>query len=335
MTTTGSQTPQISLRDADQIPQLGFGVFQVPPADTSEVVARALATGYRHIDTAAAYRNEAGVGQAIRSSGLDRGEVFVTTKCFNDDHGYERAKHALSASLERLEMDYVDLYLIHWPVPVHDKYVETWKAFVELRAEGFVRSIGVSNFQPAHLERVIAETGETPAINQIELHPYFQQRGLRHEHEQLGIVTEAWSPLAQGKVLDDPAIVEIAKTHVEDTRAGRDPLASAARQRGDPEVGHSGADRRELRRLRLRAQQRRAGVDPGARPRPAYGARPRHVHTAIVQLKPRAPHSASSSVTTSPLKRISASLSSGVAPWVRIASRPPAARVSWGSPATG
>ena len=213
MTTTDSQVPRIALRDADHIPQLGFGVFQVPPAQTSEVVARALASGYRHIDTAAAYRNEAEVGQAIRASGIDRGEVFVTTKCFNDDHGYEQAKHALSASLERLEMDYVDLYLIHWPVPAHDKYVETWKAFVELRAEGLVRSIGVSNFQPAHLERVIEQTGETPAINQIELHPYFQQRGLRHEHEQLGIVTEAWSPLAQGKVLDDPAIVEIANAH--------------------------------------------------------------------------------------------------------------------------
>jgi 2,5-diketo-D-gluconate reductase A len=213
MSTTSSQVPQISLRDAEDIPQLGFGVFQVPPADTSEVVARALAIGYRHIDTAAAYRNEAEVGQAIRSSGLARGEVFVTTKCFNDDHGYEQAKHALSASLERLEMDYVDLYLIHWPVPAHDKYVETWKAFVAMRAEGLVRSIGVSNFQPAHIERVIAETGETPALNQIELHPYFQQRGLRHEHQELGIVTEAWSPLAQGKVLEDPTIVELAKAH--------------------------------------------------------------------------------------------------------------------------
>jgi 2,5-diketo-D-gluconate reductase A len=213
MTTTSSEIPQIPLRGAERIPQLGFGVFQIPPAETEEVVAQALTTGYRHIDTAAAYRNEGAVGQAIRASGLERGEVFVTTKCFNDDHGYEQAKRALSASLERLEMEHVDLYLIHWPVPAHDKYVETWKAFVEMHAEGLVRSIGVSNFQPAHLERVIAETGETPAINQIELHPYFQQRGLRREHEQLGIVTEAWSPLAQGKVLDDPVIVAIAKAH--------------------------------------------------------------------------------------------------------------------------
>ena len=213
MTTTSSEIPQIPLRGAERIPQLGFGVFQIPPAETEEVVAQALTTGYRHIDTAAAYRNEGAVGQAVRASGLERGEVFVTTKCFNDDHGYEQAKRALSASLERLEMEHVDLYLIHWPVPAHDKYVETWKAFVEMHAEGLVRSIGVSNFQPAHLERVIAETGETPAINQIELHPYFQQRGLRREHEQLGIVTEAWSPLAQGKVLEDPVIVAIAKAH--------------------------------------------------------------------------------------------------------------------------
>jgi 2,5-diketo-D-gluconate reductase A len=213
MSTTSSQVPQISLRDSDTIPQLGFGVFQVPPGDTEEVVAQALSAGYRHIDTAAAYRNEAEVGQAIHASGLQRGEVFVTTKCFNDDHGYEQARRALDASLKRLEMDYVDLYLIHWPVPAHDKYVETWKAFIDARAEGLVRSIGVSNFQPAHLERIIRETSETPAINQIELHPYFQQRGLRHEHEELGIVTEAWSPLAQGKALDDPAIVEIAQAH--------------------------------------------------------------------------------------------------------------------------
>jgi 2,5-diketo-D-gluconate reductase A len=213
MSTTSDRVPPLALRDGERIPQLGFGVFQVPPRDTEEVAARALAAGYRHIDTAAAYRNEAPVGQAIRASGLDRGEVFVTTKCWNDDQGYEQAKRALAASLERLEMSHVDLYLIHWPVPAHDRYVETWKAFIDARAEGLARSIGVSNFNPDHLERIIRETGETPAVNQIELHPYFQQRGLRHEHEQLGILTEAWSPLAQGRVLDDPAIVAIADTH--------------------------------------------------------------------------------------------------------------------------
>jgi 2,5-diketo-D-gluconate reductase A len=213
MSTTSSQIPQLPLPGGEQIPQLGFGVFQVPPRETEEVVAQALAAGYRHIDTAAAYRNEGAVGQAIRASGLDRGDVFVTTKCFNDDHGYEQAKHALAASLERLELSHVDLYLIHWPVPAHDKYVETWKAFIELQNQGLARSIGVSNFQPAHLRRVIEETGVTPSINQVELHPYLQQRGLRREHEELGIVTEAWSPIAQGAVLDDETIVEIARAH--------------------------------------------------------------------------------------------------------------------------
>ncbi len=192
---------------------MGFGVFQVPPEDTAAVVDKALATGYRHVDTAAAYGNEAGVGQALRASGLERGDVFITTKCFNDDHGYEQATRALRASLDRLEMDYVDLYLIHWPVPSQDRYVETWKAFIEAQEQGLVRSIGVSNFQPAHLERLIQETGVTPSINQVELHPRLQQPGLRRTHADLGVVTEAWSPLAQGEVLDDPVITSIADAH--------------------------------------------------------------------------------------------------------------------------
>jgi diketogulonate reductase-like aldo/keto reductase len=213
MTSTIDQVPRVLLRPDVAIPQLGYGVFQVPPRETEEVVARALATGYRHIDTAAAYRNEGAVGQAIHASGIPRGEIFVTTKCFNDDHGHDKAKRACKQSLERLELQHVDLYLIHWPVPAHDLYVETWQAFIELQDEGLVRAIGVSNFQPAHLERIINETGVAPAINQVELHPHFQQAGLRHEHDQLDIVTEAWSPLGQGQVLDDPVIVEIANDH--------------------------------------------------------------------------------------------------------------------------
>ena len=205
--------PTLALHDGATIPQLGFGVFQVPPQDTAEVVTRAFETGYRHIDTAAAYGNEAGVGQAVRASGLDRDELFVTTKCWNDNQGYEQAKHALRASLDRLEMDFVDLYLIHWPAPSRDLYVETWKAFIELQAEGLVRSIGVSNFQPAHLERIAEETGVTPVVNQVELHPRFQQAGLRREHADRGIATEAWSPLAQGDVLDDPVITALAERH--------------------------------------------------------------------------------------------------------------------------
>ncbi len=213
MSPSASPVPTVALRGGEEIPQLGFGVFQIPPKETAEVTTRALLAGYRHIDTAAAYRNEAGVGQAIHAAGLDRSDVFITTKCFNDDHGYEQAKHAFKASLDRLETSYVDLYLIHWPVPAHDRYVETWKAFIELQEEGLIRAIGVSNFNQPHLERLIAETGVTPAVNQVELHPLFQQAGLRREHEDLGVVTEAWSPLAQGQVLDDPAITQIALEH--------------------------------------------------------------------------------------------------------------------------
>jgi 2,5-diketo-D-gluconate reductase A len=213
MSTPTDQITQIPLRGGVTIPQLGFGVFQVSPSETAEAVAQALSAGYRHIDTAAAYRNEAGVGQAIRASGLDRSEVFVTTKCWNDDQGFEEAKRALHASLQRLQLDHVDLYLIHWPVPSHDRYVDTWKAFIDLQSDGLTRSIGVSNFQPAHLQRVVAETGETPAINQIELHPYLQQPILRRKHQEMMIVTEAWSPLAQGLALADPAILKIADAH--------------------------------------------------------------------------------------------------------------------------
>jgi 2,5-diketo-D-gluconate reductase A len=213
MTSSTESVPLLDLRDGGHIPQIGFGVFQVPPEDTAEVAARALSIGYRHIDTAAAYENEAGVGEAVRASGLDRDEVFVTTKCFNDDHGYEQAGRALRASLDRLEMDFADLYLIHWPVPSRDRYVETWKAFIDAREEGLVRSIGVSNFQRTHVERLIEETGATPSVNQVELHPRLQQAGLRRTHADLGVITEAWSPLAQGEVLDDPTITEIADAH--------------------------------------------------------------------------------------------------------------------------
>jgi diketogulonate reductase-like aldo/keto reductase len=213
MSTDTTPVPNVPLPDGVAIPQLGFGVFQVPPEDTAEVTLRALRSGYRHIDTAAAYGNEAGVGQALRASGLDREEVFVTTKCWNDDQGYEEAKRALRASLDRLELDAVDLYLIHWPAPARDRYVDTWRAFIELKDAGLTRAIGVSNFQPAHLARIVDETSVTPAVNQIELHPRLQQPGLRREHADRGIVTEAWSPLAQGAVLSDAVIVRIAEAH--------------------------------------------------------------------------------------------------------------------------
>ena len=211
--TSATSVPTVDLSDGGAIPQLGFGVFQIPPEDTVEAVTRAIEVGYRHIDTAKIYGNEAEVGQAIRASGLPREDFYVTTKCWNGDQGHDAAKRAFKASLDRLSMEYVDLYLIHWPVPSQDKYVETWKAFAELQQEGRVRSIGVSNFQPGHLARIIDETGVTPVINQIELHPYLQQEGLRREHADRGIVTEAWSPLAQGEVLDDPEVAAIAGDH--------------------------------------------------------------------------------------------------------------------------
>jgi diketogulonate reductase-like aldo/keto reductase len=188
-------------------------VFQVPPEETTENVRHAIEAGYRHIDTAKAYGNEAQVGQAVRASGIDRSEFFITTKCWNDDQGYDSATRALKTSLGQLEMEHVDLYLIHWPAPSQDRYVETWRALIEAQQAGLARSIGVSNFQPAHLRRIIDETGVTPAVNQIELHPYLQQHGLRRDHAELGIVTEAWSPLAQGGVLENPAIVAIAEAH--------------------------------------------------------------------------------------------------------------------------
>ena len=213
MTHSTTQVPRIELRGGVEIPQLGFGVFQVAPDEAVEAVGRALDAGYRHIDTAAAYRNEEQVGEAVRASGIDRADVFVTTKCFNTNHGYDEATAALGRSLERLRFDALDLYLIHWPVPMRDRYVDTWRAFVDAQKEGRTRAIGVSNFQPDHLRRVIDETGVTPAINQVELHPYFQQRELRGVHEELGIVTEAWSPLAQGAVLEDEAITKIAEAH--------------------------------------------------------------------------------------------------------------------------
>ncbi|MDI9897402.1 aldo/keto reductase [Rhodococcus sp. IEGM 1381] len=205
--------PLIQLGSNVTIPQLGFGVFQVPPDATADVATDALNIGYRHIDTAAGYRNEPGVGEALRRVGLDREDVFITTKCFNDSHGYEPAKRALDVSLSQLGVDYVDLYLIHWPVPSRDLYVDTWRALIDMQRSGLTRAIGVANFQPRHLDRLLFETGVTPAINQVELHPLFTQTGLREKHRDLGVVTEAWSPLARGQVLNHPTLREIAESY--------------------------------------------------------------------------------------------------------------------------
>ena len=205
--------PSVALHDGIEIPQLGFGVFQVPPEETQSVVEQALEAGYRHIDTAAAYRNEEGVGRALAASGLPREEVFVTTKLWNAQQGFDSTIAAFEASLERLGLDHVDLYLIHWPVPSEDRFVDTWRAFERIHEEEGARTIGVSNFRIEDLERLAADTVTRPAVNQIELHPRHQQAELRAWHERHDIATEAWSPLAQGELLDEPVIAEIAERH--------------------------------------------------------------------------------------------------------------------------
>ncbi len=205
--------PSLTLHDGAKIPQLGFGVFQVPPEDTQEVVEQALDAGYRHIDTAAAYRNEKGVGAAIDASGLAREDLFVTTKLWNSEQGFETTLAAFETSLGRLGFDYVDLYLIHWPVPSEGRFVDSWRAFERVHEEGRARTVGVSNFRVEDLERLEAETDTRPTVNQIELHPRLQQAELRAWHADCGIATEAWSPLAQGELLDDETIIEIAERH--------------------------------------------------------------------------------------------------------------------------
>jgi len=207
-----STVPTLTLNNGVVIPQLGFGVYQVDPAETKDATLAALEVGYRHIDTAEMYGNEAGVGEAIRASGIDRSEIFVTSKLNNGFHRRDDALKAFDGTLDELKSDYVDLFLIHWPLPTTDvDYVETWKALEEIAATGRAKAIGVSNFQPAHLQRLLDETGTVPAVNQIEVHPYLVNDEVRAFGEQHGIVTEAWSPIAQGKVLDDPTLTEIAE----------------------------------------------------------------------------------------------------------------------------
>ena len=200
---------QLTLNDGRAIPQLGLGLWQT--ANAADIVAAALPIGYRHFDTAAIYGNEAGVGQGLQ--GARREGIFVTTKVWNDAQGFDSTLKACKDSLKRLGLDYVDLYLVHWPAPRLDRYVDTWRALIRLQEEGLARSIGVSNFEPEHIERIVAETGVTPAINQIELHPRFQQNRLRDFHAKHGIATEAWAPLGRAQVLSDPAIVKIAAKH--------------------------------------------------------------------------------------------------------------------------
>ena len=215
--------PVLALHDGREIPQLGLGTYKMPPADTAGHVADALALGYRHIDTASLYGNEEGVGEGLRRSGLDRDDVFVTTKVWHDRLGYDETLRAFDESLDRLGLDEVDLYLIHWPAPARDLYVESWEALQLLRDEGRARSIGVANFKIPHLQRLVDETGVAPAVNQVELHPAFQQRELRDFHAAHGIVTESWAPLQRGRACAEPVIERLAAKH------GRTPAQIALR----------------------------------------------------------------------------------------------------------
>ncbi|APG05410.1 oxidoreductase [Luteibacter rhizovicinus DSM 16549] len=209
-----SSVPVLDLNDGNKAPQLGFGVFQIPDGETADAVASALAAGYRSLDTAAIYKNEAGVRQGIERSGVARGDIFLTTKLWNAEQGFDSTLKAFDASLAKLGTDYVDMYLIHWPTPKRDLYIDTWKAFIRLRDEGRIRSIGVSNFQPAHLERLVKETGVVPVVNQIELHPDFAQNDVVAANTKLKIITESWSPLGQGgDLLKNEALIAIGKKH--------------------------------------------------------------------------------------------------------------------------
>ncbi len=224
--------PNLQLLDGTSIPQLGFGVFQVPPPETAATVALALEAGYRHIDTAQMYGNEAGVGSAIKDSGLARDELYVTTKLNNTFHEPDAARREIDASLERLGLDQVDLFLIHWPLPTRygGDFVQTWRALIEAQEAGKTRSIGVSNFQAAHLDRIVEETGVVPVVNQVEVHPFHANEDVRAANQRHGVLTEAWSPIAKGTVVDDDTIGEIASL------VGRTPAQVALRwhvQRGD------------------------------------------------------------------------------------------------------
>jgi 2,5-diketo-D-gluconate reductase A len=206
-------SPVIRLNDGHEIPQLGFGVWQVPNAGAAAAVTAAIDAGYRSIDTAAAYRNEEGVGDAIAAASVKRGDLFITTKLANPDQGYDSTLRAFDASMKLLRIEKLDLYLIHWQAPHRKAYLDTWKAFIKLRDEGRIASIGVSNFTVPNLERLRDETGVVPSVNQIELHPRFQQKAMRAYHAEAGIATESWSPLGQGSVIGDPALAAIGKKY--------------------------------------------------------------------------------------------------------------------------
>lgn len=268
-----SNVPDITLNNGVTMPQLGFGVWQVPDDEAATAVATALEAGYRSIDTAALYRNEQGTGRAIAASGIPRGELFVTTKLWNTDQGHDNALRAFDASLGKLGLEYVDLYLIHWPAPARGLYLETWRALEKIHADGRARAIGVSNFPVDLLRHLLDEGGVAPVLNQVELHPHLPQTELRAFHAGHGIATEAWSPLGQGRgLLDEAGARRDRRQARQDPGPGRPALAPADRQRRDPQVRDPVADPGEHRRLRLRARRRGPGRD--RRPRQRRAPRP-------------------------------------------------------------
>jgi 2,5-diketo-D-gluconate reductase A len=204
-------SPSVPLNDGHSIPALGFGVFKVSPSDAEQAVSTALQAGYRHIDTAAVYGNERETGRAVAGSGVPRDELYLVTKLWNSEQGYDSTLTAFDASMKRLGIDYLDLYLVHWPMPKLNKFIDTFKAFAHLRDQGRIRSIGVSNFEPEHINALVDATGIVPAVNQVELHPRLPQTELRELHACLGIATEAWGPLGQGSLLTDPAVTAVAE----------------------------------------------------------------------------------------------------------------------------
>jgi 2,5-diketo-D-gluconate reductase A len=267
--------PKLTMNDGHQIPQLGFGVFQIEPDETVESVRTALDVGYRLIDTAQGYRNEEGVGDAVAGSGIPADDIFVTTKLTNSEHGRDKTLRAFDGSLRKLRLEVLDLFLIHWPQPKLDLYVETWKTFEELRRDGRIRSIGVSNFTIDHLQRLLDETGVVPAVNQVELHPRFPQEELRAFHAQHGILTEAWAPLGQGKgLLDEPVLAELGRSknktpaqvvlrwHLQLGNVVIPKSVTPSRIRENFDVFDFGLDDAEMARITGLATGERLGPDP-------------------------------------------------------------------------